>query len=127
MYLNEQLKMEIEKDEKYWKDYTKFINEVEKLTELSPTDLLSRYKTLIEELNDADEDYYLEWQYELDFDLWTRKKIQKVIDHKPISKNVLLKGFKEQIESMDSELKKHILNFDETDWWNNPELKFERK
>lgn len=119
--------MEIVKDEKYWKDYTEFIDEVEKLTELSPADLLSRYKILIEELNDANEDYYLEWHYELDYDLWTRQKIQKVIDHKLISKNVLLKDFKEQIERMDSELKKHILNSDQIDWWNNIELKLKHK
>ena len=119
--------MEIEKDEKYWKDYTEFINEVEKLTKFSPADLLSQYKILIEELNDADEYYYLEWQYELDNDLWTRQNIQKVIDHKLISDNVLLIGFKEQIKQMDFELKKHILNSDQTDWWNNIELKFERK
>ncbi|GAA0734219.1 hypothetical protein GCM10009430_49130 [Aquimarina litoralis] len=119
--------METQKDEKYWTDYTEFLNEVEKLIELSPSDLLSRYKILIEELNDADEDYYLEWKYELDYDLWTRKKIQKVIEYKPIEKNILLKEFKEQIEIMDSELKKHILNSDQTDWWNNPELKFKRK
>ncbi len=119
--------MKVEKDKKYWKDYTEFIYEVEKLTELSPSDLLSQYKKLIEELNDAEEDYYLEWQYELDYDLWTRQKIQKVIDHKLISENILLKEFKKQIENMDSELKKHILNFDQTDLWNNPKLKFERK
>ena len=119
--------MEIEKYEKYWKDYMEFINEVDKLTELSPSDLLCQYKELIEELNDADEDYFLEWKYELDNDLWTRQKIQKVIDHKLISENVLLKGFKEQIEQMDLELKKHIINSDQTDWWNNIELKFERE
>jgi hypothetical protein len=119
--------MDTAKDEKYWKDYTEFINEVEKLTELSPADLLSRYKMLIEEMNDADEDYYLEWQYELGYDFWTRQKIQKVIDHKLISDNVLLKEFMEQIEKMDLELKKHILNSDQNDLWNNIELKFERK
>lgn len=115
--------MEIKKNEKYWKNYTEFINEVEKLTELSPADLLSRYNILIEELNDTDEDYYLEWKYELSYDVWVRKKIQSIIEHKPIEKNILLKEFKEQIEIMDSELKKHTLNSDQTDWWNNPELK----
>ena len=119
--------MEIVKDEKYWKDYTEFINEVEKLTELSPENLLSLYKKLIEELNEADEDYYLECKYELDYDLCIRQKIQKVIDHKLISENVLLKDFKEQIEKLDSELKKHILNSDQSDWWSNIQLKFERK
>jgi hypothetical protein len=119
--------MKIEKDEKYWKDYTDFINEVEKLTELSPAELLFRYKTLIEELNDPDENYYLEWQYDLDYDLWTRQLIQKVIDHNVISENILLKSFKEQIEYMDSELKKHVLNFEQIDWWKHVELKFERK
>jgi hypothetical protein len=119
--------MEIEKDEKYWKDYTEFINEVEKLTELSPADLLSRYKMLIEELNDADDEYYLEWQYELDYNLWTRKIIQKVIDHELISENILLKSFKEQIDKMDSELKKYVLDSGQIDWWNNIALKFERK
>ena len=100
---------------------------MEKLTELSPAELLPRYKILIEELDDANEDYYLEWQYELDYDLWTRQKIQKVIDHKLISENVLLKEFKEQIDKMDSELKKYILNHDQIDWWNNIVLKFRRK
>ena len=119
--------METTKDQKYWKDYTEFINKVEKLTELSPADLLSRYKMLIEELKDADEDYYLEWQYELDYDLWTRQKIQKVIEHELISKNIFFKDFKEQIEKMDSELKKYILNLDQIDWWNYIELKFKRK
>ena len=119
--------METVKEEKYWKDYTEFINEVEKLVELSPANLLSRYKMLIEELNDTDEDFYLEWKYELDYDLWTRQKIQKVIEHQLISDNILLKEFKEQIEKMDSELKKHILNSDRSDWWNNIELKFVRK
>lgn len=116
--------MEIEKDERYWKDYTEFINRVEKLTGLSPSELLSRYKLLIEELNDVDEDYYLEWKYEFDDDLWTRQKIQNVIDHKPISKNVLLKDFKTQTGNLDSEIKKHVLNFEEADWWKNPKLKF---
>ena len=50
-----------------------------------------------------------------------------MIDHKPISENVLLKDFKEKIASLDSEFKKHILNFKQTDWWNNPQLKFEQE
>ncbi len=74
--------MEPEKDEKYWKDYTEFIKEVENLTELSPAELLSQYEILIAELNDIEEEDYLEWQYEFDFDLWTRKKIQNVIQSK---------------------------------------------
>ncbi|MCB9056390.1 MAG: hypothetical protein H6549_11065 [Chitinophagales bacterium] len=119
--------MEIVKDAKYWKDYTEFINEVEKLTEFSPADLLTRYKELIKELNNADEEYYFEWQYEFDDDLWTRQRIQKVIDYKQISENILLRDFKEQIELMDSELKKHIQNSGQTDWWNNPELIFKEK
>ncbi|NOU59611.1 hypothetical protein [Marinifilum caeruleilacunae] len=97
--------MEIKKDEKYWQDYTEFINEVEKLTELSPVDLLSRYKELIEELIETDKEYYLEWKYELDYDLWTRQKIQKVLDNNLISENILLKDFKAQILELDTELK----------------------
>ncbi len=119
--------MEPEKDEKYWKDYTEFIKEVENLTELSPAELLSQYEILIAELNDIEEEDYLEWQYEFDFDLWTRKKIQNVIDHKPISENILLNEFKEKINEMDSELKKHILNSDQIDWWNNPKIDFKNE
>ncbi|MBU2928838.1 hypothetical protein [Winogradskyella psychrotolerans] len=116
--------MEPEKDEKYWKDYTEFIKEVENLTEFSPADLLSQYEILIAELNDIEEEDYLEWQYEFDYDLWTRQKIQNVIDHKPISENILLNQFKEKINELDSELKKHILNSDQIDWWNNPKIDF---
>ena len=116
--------MESEKDEKYWKDYTEFIKEVENLTELSPANLLSQYEILIAELNDIEEKDYLEWQYEFDYDLWTRQKIQNVIDHKPISENILLNQFKEKINRLDSELKKHILNSDQIDWWKNPKIDF---
>lgn len=116
--------MEPEKDEKYWKDYTEFIEEVEKLTRLSPADLLSQYEILISELRDIEEAYYLEWQYEFDFDLWTRQEIQNVINHKPISENILLKQFKEKINELDSDLKKHILNSDQIDWWKNPKIDF---
>ena len=41
------------------------------------------------------------------------KEIQNVIEHKPISENILLINFKIQIEKLDSELKKHILIFEE--------------
>lgn len=119
--------MEHEKDEKYWTDYTEFINEVEKLTGVSPATLLSQYKVLIEELNDIEEDFYLEWKYELDYDFWTRQKIQKIIDHNSISDNILLTDFKKEIYNLDSELKKHLLNSDQLDWWNNPEIDFKNK
>jgi len=117
--------MEIKKDEKYWKDYTKFINEVENLTKVSPAALLSHYKMLVELLNDADEKCPFEWEFELAYETWIRHDIQKVIDHKPLLENVLFKYFKVQIEILDSEFKKHILNFDQADWWHYPRLKFD--
>ena len=119
--------MEPEKDEKYWKDYTEFIEEVEILTELSPADLLSQYEILIAELNDINEEDYLEWQYEFDYDLWTRQKIQNVIEHKPISENILLKHFKGKINELDLELKKYILNSNQIDWWNKPQIDFKNR
>ncbi|MAQ75450.1 MAG: hypothetical protein CL613_03855 [Aquimarina sp.] len=61
--------MQAEKDQKYWKDYTEFIQEVENLTNLSPSALLLRYEELIAELNDEEEDYFLEWKYELNHEL----------------------------------------------------------
>ncbi|RZS93247.1 hypothetical protein [Aquimarina brevivitae] len=65
--------MQSEKDQKYWKDYTEFIQEVENLTNLSPAALLLRYEELIAELNDEEEDYFLEWKYELNLDRKFRK------------------------------------------------------
>lgn len=119
--------MKIEKDKKYWEDYTEFINQVEKLTDLSPSDLLSRYETLSKELNDVNEDFYLEWKYEIDYDLITRQKIEQVINHKPISESILLLEFKQKIESLDLEIKKHILNSDQKDWWKNIQLEAIKK
>lgn len=115
--------MKIKKDKKYWEDYTEFINQVEKLTDFSPSDLLSRYETLSEELKDVNQDFYLEWRYEIDYDLITRHKIEKVINHRQISENILLQEFKQKIESLDLEIKKHILNSDQKDWWKNIQLK----
>jgi len=118
--------MNTELNNKYWEDYSIFIKEVESLTGLSPSDLLTRYKALIAELTDNDEEYFLEWQYEFDDDLFTRKKIQMVLEHNAISDNTLLKSFKEEIELLDLELKKYILNSDQPDWWENPKLIFKR-
>jgi len=119
--------MKIEKDEKYWKDYTEFLTEVKKITQLSPADLLLSYKLLIEELNNINENYYLDWQYELDYDLCIRQEIQKIIDHKLISENALLREFEIQIKNMDLDFKKFILNPKKNDWWNSPQLEFQRK
>ena len=115
--------MEIQKDEKYWKDYTKFLSEVEKLTEYSPANLLSMYKELIGTFSDIHEDDFIEFKYEFDHVLLIREEIQKVLDHKPISENLLLKNFKEQIEKMDLELKKYTLYSEKPEWWKNIELK----
>ena len=119
--------MKIEKDKKYWEDYTEFLTEVKKLTKLSPAELLLSYKLLIEELNDIGKNYHLEWLYELDYDVHIRQEIQKIIDHKLISENTLLKEFEKEIENMDLDFKKYVLNPDKNDWWNSPELKFKQK
>lgn len=118
--------MEIKYDDKYWRDYSTFIMEVEHLTGLSPSDLLSRYQELVSEMSDNDEKDYLEWQYELSNDMWTRQKIQTVIDYEPIYNNVLLDSFKEKVESLDQEIKKQLLNSEQADWWEGPILKFNR-
>jgi len=68
--------MEIEKDKKYWKDYTEFISEVENLTSKNPSELLAQYSKLISELSEMDKAHYEEWKYEIDYDIWIRRKIQ---------------------------------------------------
>lgn len=112
------------KDEKYWTDYTDFIKDVENLTGLNPSNLLSQYQSLIADLRYIDEDYYLEFPYEFNYDLRVRQQIQDIIDHKQISENILLKEFKEEIKKLDSELKKYLLIPDKTDWWNSPKINF---
>jgi len=114
------------KDEKYWKDYNKFRSEVWKLTNLSPTHLLESYKEIIEQCEDikyADKDSFITWQYEVDNEIQTREEIQRILDDKSISENILLIDFKKKIEELDSELKKYVIYSEQNDWWKNIRLK----
>lgn len=114
-------------NEKYWADHSEFIKEVENLTGLSPANLLAEYQSLIADLTYIDQDFYLEFPSEFNYDLEIRQKIQNVMDLKQISENILLKEFKEEIKKLDSELKKYILISDQIDWWNSPKIHFKNR
>ena len=110
-------------DAKYWDDYSNFIKTVENITGFSPSDLLQRYEELISELSNGEENY-VEWQYEFEYDKFTRSEIQKVIENPNLLSNVLLKAFREKIEILDLEFKKYIENANDQKWWENPKVRF---
>ena len=110
-------------DTKYWNDYSIFIETVENITGFSPSDLLKRYEELISELSEGEENY-LEWQYESEYNKFTRKEIQRVIENPNLSSNVLLKAFREKIDILDLEFKKYIENANDLKWWENPKVRF---
>lgn len=91
----------------YWQDYTRFIEVTEKISGLSPADLLSRYEILIEELEDTEKDIF-EWIYENTSDKYTRAKIQLVLDSGDLKNNVLKNEFQEKINGLDTRMKRFL-------------------
>ena len=111
------------KNEKYWKDYTIFIEIVESTTQFSPADLMRNYQELISELANGNEYCQDEWDYEFDEDMYIRKQIQKVIENPNLLNNSLFKEFRDKIETLDFEFKKHIENENESNWWEKPKFR----
>lgn len=94
-------------EDKYWKDYTQFIQTTEKLAGLSPADLLSLYETLIEELENPDRDIF-EWIYENANEKYTRTKIQLILDSDDLKDNMLKNEFLEKIKALDRRIQKFL-------------------
>ncbi len=84
----------------YWEDYSFFISKVEELTGLSPSDILERYKILIEELEEND---VLEWLYE-DYDEFTILKINKILVEPSLRFNALKQEFESNISILDKRI-----------------------
>lgn len=104
----------ISDNEKYWKDYTDFIESVESLTGFSPASLLEIYQELVTKLDNGKE-YYESYAYEED--IFIRKQIQEIIEYPSLSNNILFEEFRDKIEKLDSEFKKHIENNNDLKWW----------
>ena len=88
----------ISNNEKYWKDYTIFIEIVESTTHFSPANLLKNYQELIAELDSGKEYYEDEWDYEYEEDMYIRKQIQRVIENPNLSNNILFEEFQNKIK-----------------------------
>lgn len=117
----------MEYDDKYWRNYTSFIKGVEDLTTYSPANLIQRYSELVEELEDINEDYYLEWKYELGNDVFVRDSIEKVFKSHSLLGNVLLESFRSQIKELDKRIKDYVINYNQDNWWKQPSIKFPNK
>lgn len=111
-------------NDKYWSDYTAFLNTVQTLWQHTPANLLEFYTDLVVALeNEEDTNYtFFEFEYENDFNY--RMIIQEIIDS-PDLKNNLLKG---EFEVKISELDKRMIKFltddcaSRTDWYKNIDL-----
>jgi hypothetical protein len=94
----------INKD-KYWSDYTTFLETVSRLTKLSPADLLDFYTEFVESLETKNADSYTRFEYEVDNDFYFRTVIQTILDTREIAGNLLLQEFKNKINSLDKRIK----------------------
>ena len=95
-------------EDKYWTDYTIFIDTVEGLTKYNPAEILERYTILVRELEHGDDQDFLEWQYESETDGYTRTKIQSVLDCEILNGNLLLDEFQKKIDVLDKKLEKFL-------------------
>ena len=106
----------MEKQDKYWNDYTEFIKLAEAVTGLSPSDLIDRYQSLINELETKK---YLEWIYENMEEEPMIIKIHKLINHDSLKNNILKNEFKEKIDELDIRMKKFLIPSisNNENWW----------
>lgn len=85
-------------DADYWKDYSFFIKKTEELVNCSPSDLIEKYKLLIEEL---ESNKLLEWIYEENERPNTIQKINLILTDPSLEKNKVKKDFEETIWKLD--------------------------
>jgi hypothetical protein len=106
----------MENNDKYWSDYTTFINAAEEHTGLSPSNLIDRYKILIEEL---ETDNYLEWIYEEMQNEYTVKQIHQLINMDLLRENILNSAFAKEVNLLDERFKVFLKGVRKNDdsWW----------
>ena len=109
-------KIILENKEKYWSDYTKFIELAETSTGLSPADLLERYEILISEL---ESNLYFEWIYENTGEEPTITKIHNLLSNELFKNNILRNEFHQKIGDLDTRMKKFLIasSLNDENWW----------
>lgn len=98
-----------EYDEKYWNDYSLFIQRVEEITRQSPSNLLEHYISLVEELEQMPGGDGIEWVYEEFLDENVRQLIQKALDDNKVANNILLLEFSKQVSEIDLRMQEFLI------------------
>lgn len=104
----------MEYNEQYWKDFTTFIKEVEKIARVSPSNLLEAYQYIVDGLETGTllSDLH-EWEPEdvaNDEDGFsiTIRDVHKVINNEILQKNLLYTRWAERVIELDEQMIKHI-------------------
>ncbi len=113
--------------EKYWSDYAKFIQVVERNTGYSPSHLINGYAEFLRMLEEADyDDSFPEWEDYFLGDIFLREMIQKLFDDESLKDNLVFLDFKKQVEEVDEKMRRFLINPEKADWWVNLEIDFSK-
>lgn len=104
----------MEYDEQYWKDYTAFLNEVDRISHLGSNDLLAHYTKVVEALekNELFESIFEQDHEEIDFDeheiRTTIEHIHNLIGSENLKDNVLRNILAVKVHALNLRLEKFI-------------------
>lgn len=112
-------------NEKYWSDYTTFLNKVQTLWRYSPADLIEFYTHFVVALENNEIDNYTFYEYELDNDFYHRTVIQEIIDSLDLKGNQLRDEFEVKILELDKRMIVFLTDdcSRRSDWYKKIDLK----